>query len=190
VGDLDTEGVRVEFRVLGPLEVRVDDRPLPLGGTRPRVVLAALLLGCNSVVPVDRLIGAIWGEDPPGTPTAQIQAAVSALRKAVGADRIVTRTPGYLIRVDRGELDLDEFDREVAAARRALHEGDVRRAADGLHAALRWWRDDVLVDLADMPLHAVTVPVDERRWTIWEERIEVDLALRRTPSWSRSCPRS
>jgi DNA-binding SARP family transcriptional activator len=171
--------VPVEFRVLGPLEVRVHDRPLPLGGTRPRVVLAALLLGRNTVVPVERLISAIWGDEPPGTPTAQIQAAVSTLRKTLGASRIVTRTPGYLVRIDRGELDLDEFDREVAAARRALDEGDATRAADGLRAALEWWRDDALVDLAELPIRAAAVPIDERRWTAWEERIEADLTLRR-----------
>lgn len=173
----------MEFRILGPLEVRVHDRPLALGGTRPRVVLAALLLGRNTVVPVERLISAVWGEDPPGTPTAQIQAAVSTLRKTFAAageaDRIVTRTPGYRIRIERGELDLDEFDREVAAARRALDEGDPKRAADGLHAALEWWRDDALVDLAELPIQAVAVSIDERRWTAWEERVEVDLALRR-----------
>jgi DNA-binding SARP family transcriptional activator len=44
------------------------DRPLPLGGTRPRAVHAALLLGLNTVVPVERLVSAIWEEDPPGTP--------------------------------------------------------------------------------------------------------------------------
>jgi DNA-binding SARP family transcriptional activator len=49
------------------------DRPLPLGGTRPRAVLAALLrraglLGRNTVVPVERLVSAIWEENPPGTP--------------------------------------------------------------------------------------------------------------------------
>ena len=169
----------MEFRVLGPLEVRVHDRPLPLGGTRPRVVLAALLLGRNTVVPIERLISAIWGDEPPGTPTAQIQAAVSTLRKTLGASRIVTRTPGYLVRIDRGELDLDEFDRDVAAARRALDEGDAARAADGLRAALEWWRDDALVDLAELPIRAAAVPIDERRWTAWEERIEADLALRR-----------
>jgi DNA-binding SARP family transcriptional activator/energy-coupling factor transporter ATP-binding protein EcfA2 len=169
----------VEFRVLGPLEVRVHDRPLALGGTRPRAVLAALLLGRGAVVPVERLIAAVWGDDPPGTPTAQIQAAVSALRKALGADRIVTRSPGYLLRVERGELDLDEFDREVAAARRMREEGDLDGAAAALRAALQWWRDDALVDLAELPVRAAAVALDERRRSAGEERIEVDLALRR-----------
>ena len=131
----------MEFRVLGPLEVRVHDRPLALGGTRPRAVLAALLLGRGAVVPVERLIAAVWGDDPPGTPTAQIQAAVSALRKTLGAaggaDRIATRSPGYLLRVERGELDLDEFEREVAAARRMREEGDLDGAAGALRAALQ-----------------------------------------------------
>lgn len=169
----------MEFRVLGPLEVRVRDRPLPLGGTRPRAVLAALLLARNTVVPVDRLVTAIWAEDPPGTPTAQIQAAVSALRKTLGADRVVTRSPGYLIRIERGELDLDEFDREVSAARRKQEEGDLDGAADGLRAALQWWRDDALVDLAELPVRTAAVALEDRRWAAREERIEADLALRR-----------
>ena len=91
----------------------------------------------------------------------------------------MTRSPGYLLRTERGELDLDEFDREVAAARRMREEGDLDGAADALRAALQWWRDDALVDLAELPVRAGAVAVDERRWVAWEERVEVDLALRR-----------
>ena len=58
-------------------------------------------------------------------------------------------------------------------------EGDLDGAADALRAALQWWRDDALVDLADLPVRAGAVAVDERRWVAWEERVEVDLALRR-----------
>ena len=55
----------LEFRVLGPLQVAKDGRPLPLGGFKQRELLALLLLDRNRVVPRDRLVDTLWGERPP-----------------------------------------------------------------------------------------------------------------------------
>ena len=104
-------GVRVEFRLLGPLEVEQDGHVLAVGGRRQRALLQLLLLHANAVVPRDRLIDALWGERPPETAANALQVAVHALRKFLGADRIVTRERGYLIRVQAGELDLELFRR-------------------------------------------------------------------------------
>ena len=105
----------MEFRALGPLEVLGDDGvPVPLGGPRPRALLAQLLLESNTPVSTDRLIDGIWGEAPPASAANALQVHVHALRAALGADRIVTRPPGYLLRVEPDELDAERFERLVA----------------------------------------------------------------------------
>ena len=71
----------MDFRLLGPLEVRADGRPLPLGGPKQRAVLAMLLLHAREVVSTDRLIDEIWGERPPKTVDAYIQNCISRLRR-------------------------------------------------------------------------------------------------------------
>ncbi|TML50297.1 MAG: hypothetical protein E6G23_01550 [Actinobacteria bacterium] len=79
----------VEFRVLGPVEVVVDGRPISLPAAKPRALLAALLLSSNRVVSVGRLTEDLWGEEPPETATKALQGYVSQLRKALGADRLL-----------------------------------------------------------------------------------------------------
>src|ERR671917_406441 len=102
-------GARVEFKLLGPLEVEIDGRVVAISGQRQRSLLGLLLLHANKPVSRDRLIDALWGERPPETAANSLQVAVHALRRLLGADRIVTRGPGYLLRVDDGELDLQRF---------------------------------------------------------------------------------
>src|SRR4029078_4466398 len=95
----------MEFRVLGPLEVLGDDgEALPLGGKRPRALLAVLLLHPNEAGSSERVSDAVGGEDPPASVRGALQVHVHALRKTLGADRIVTRPPGYLVHVDPDEL--------------------------------------------------------------------------------------
>ncbi len=123
----------MDFRLLGPLEVVDDDGVvLPLGGPRPRALLAQLLLHPNEVVSTDRLIDGIWGETPPASATNALQVHVHTLRSALGADRIVTRAPGYLLRVEDGELDAQRFEqlvrrREAGRGARALARARARR---------------------------------------------------------------
>ncbi len=90
----------MEFRILGPLEVWTEGGEVPLGGPRPRTLLAVLLLHPNEVVPADRLIDEVWGEDPPARPAAALLVNISRLRKALPLDVVVTRSPGYVIRVE------------------------------------------------------------------------------------------
>ena len=80
----------MEFRVLGPLEVVDEGRPLELGGAKQRALLAALLLDTGRVVSTDRLIDALWEDDPPETAAKSIQVYVSQLRRVLGRDRIET----------------------------------------------------------------------------------------------------
>jgi len=160
----------LEFRLLGPLEVLDDDgAPVPLGGRRPRALLAQLLLQPNGVVSTDRLIDGIWGESPPASAQNALQVHVHALRSALGADRINTRPPGYLVRVDEAELDAERFERLVAAGE--------------LHDALALWRGPALADLAGEPFaRAGAGPLEERRLAALEARIDADLAAGRDAS--------
>ena len=100
----------IEFRVLGPVEAAVDGRPVPLAAAKPRALLALLLLHRNRAVGAGVLVEELWGETPPETATKALQGYVSQLRKALGPDRIETRSAGYVLRVEDGELDLDRFD--------------------------------------------------------------------------------
>src|SRR5438067_821030 len=118
----------MEFRILGPLEVVRDDRILKLGGGRQLALVAVLLLRANKAVSVDRLVDDLWGESPPPTAAKIVRNSVSLLRRELG-DRLVTQPPGYLLRVEEGELDSDRLEQALAS-------GDLER----LTKALTLWR--------------------------------------------------
>jgi DNA-binding SARP family transcriptional activator len=170
----------VEFRILGPLEVRSDDRPLQLGGAKPRAVLAILLTRANEVVSRDRLIDELWAENPPATAVNVLQGYVSDLRKALGSGGLVTRAPGYMVAVEPGQLDLHRFERLVEESRATLARGDAGRAADTLREALALWRGSPLADFAYEPFaQAEITRLEELRLVALEWRIEADLVVGR-----------
>jgi len=171
----------MEFRILGPLEVRDQQGPLPLGGAKPRAVLAVLLLHANAAVSAERLAQALWGEDVPPRAVKTVQVHVSRLRKALGDDDVIETSPaGYRLRVEPGELDAERFERQVAEGRRALAAGDCETAAAALRAALDEWRGPALADLAGEPFaQAEIARLEEHRLTAVEARVEADLGLDR-----------
>jgi DNA-binding SARP family transcriptional activator len=99
----------VEFGVLGPLEVTAGGQSLALAGARTRAVLALLLVHANQVVSSDRLLEELWPGQPADRATDSLQVRLSELRKALRsageADRLATRSPGYVLRVKPAELD-------------------------------------------------------------------------------------
>ena len=176
----------MDFRILGPLEVRDDDRVIPLGGVKPRAVLAILLLRANQVVSTDRLVDELWGEQPPKTAGHTLQVFVSDLRGALAASSdgegsqrlIVTKAPGYLIQLEPDQLDLDRFERLAEEGRLALAEGRAEAAAATLREALAIWRGPPLADLAyEAFAQAAITRLDELRLAALEDRIEADLTL-------------
>src|SRR6266511_4636867 len=135
----------MEFQLLGPLEVWEDGRPLSLGGTKQRALLAILLLRANEVVSRDVLIDELWGEQPPASAAHSVEAYVSRLRKTLHADRagepiLVTRPPGYMLRVDFEKLDLHRYERLLEEGRRALATHAPDHALQKLSDALSLWR--------------------------------------------------
>jgi DNA-binding SARP family transcriptional activator len=169
----------LEFHVLGPVEVSADGRPVSLPAAKPRALLATLLLSSNRVVSVDRLIDDLWGEEPPETATKALQGYVSQLRKALGADRLVTKPRGYSLRVEEGELDLDRFERLAREGRELLAGGDSKAAAKRLAEALELWRGAPLAEFSEPFARDAGARLEDARLAALEERIEADLALGR-----------
>jgi DNA-binding SARP family transcriptional activator len=168
----------MQFRILGPLEVADGDSLLPLGGAKQRALLALLLLSVNETVPADRLIEELWGDQSPESARAALQVRVSQLRKALGpaGELVVTRAPGYVLRLDRERLDLHEFERLVAEADAA----EPALAGAKLREALALWRGAPLADLAYEAFAQPAIRrLDELRITTVEKRIDADLALGR-----------
>src|SRR5262249_45373733 len=107
----------MQFRVLGPLEVVRDGGAVDVRGSKRRSVLALLVLHANEVVRRDRLIEELWGERVPANAAGALQNHVSRLRKDLGADVVVTKPWGYVLRAEPGEIDLEVFEALVAEAK-------------------------------------------------------------------------
>ncbi|SNT49615.1 DNA-binding transcriptional activator of the SARP family [Streptosporangium subroseum] len=173
----------MEFRLLGPVEVWSGDRQVSLGGAKPRTLLAALLLDEGRVVPAERLVAVLWGEDPPDTARAVLQTYVSSLRRSF--DRaglpsvIVSHRVGYLADIPAEALDRTVFDRLVTDGRKAAVEGRHQEATESLRAALALWRGPALGGVSDSFLLTEAGRLDELRLTVTEERISAELALGR-----------
>src|SRR5205085_9550860 len=170
----------LEFRLLGPVEAVIDGRPVRLPAAKPRALLAVLLLDRNRVVSVGRLVEDLWGDDPPETATKALQGYVSQLRKALGADRRLTKPPGYSLRVEDGELGLDRFEGLLREGRELLGAGDSKAAARRLAEALELWRGAPFAEFESEPFaRDAGARLEDARLAVLEERIEADLALGR-----------
>jgi DNA-binding SARP family transcriptional activator len=172
--------MKMDFRLLGPLEVRDGDRVLSLGAAKQRTLLAILLMNANEVVPVERLIDELWDERPPDSAATAVHVYVSRLRKQLPAEVLVTCAPGYVVRVGDEELDVDRFETLVTAGRRAAAAATPERASELLSAALALWRGPALAEFAFEPFAQREIArLEELRVTALEERIEAELELGR-----------
>ncbi|MER7006163.1 BTAD domain-containing putative transcriptional regulator [Dactylosporangium sp. NPDC000555] len=179
----------MQFRVLGPMElVGGDGQIVDLGGPKLRAVLSLLLLDANRVVPLDRLIDQLWGDEPPASATGNLQSYISQLRRILEpsrgprqpAERLLTRPPGYLIRACEDDLDLLRFSRLIADGGKTLHDGDPQAAEALLREGLALWRGEPLADLVDEPaIAAERMRLQELYLTARERYGETLLALGR-----------
>src|SRR5262245_55221732 len=168
----------MEFAVLGPVEVRIDGRVLPLGGPKQRALLALLLLNANAVVSRDRLVDELWGERAPASAQRSLDTYVYRLRTLLGGDRIERQPPGYRLHLEPGELDLDRFEALLEQGRSAAAAGDPVMARDRLGDALALWRGRALADLASESwLRVEAARLEERRLLALEGRIDAELQL-------------
>ncbi|MGW6644819.1 BTAD domain-containing putative transcriptional regulator [Streptomyces iakyrus] len=179
----------MEFKVLGPLEVVSGGRSLPLGGVKQRAVLGLLLLHANQVVATSQLLEALWPEDArPVTARKMVQNAVWGLRALLESGdgegheppQLLTRAPGYILRVDPEQLDATRFERAVAAGRARLDAQEAAEAAELLGEALGEWRGSALSDLAEQGVEwAELTALRQLRLDAMEDRFEAELACGR-----------
>ena len=173
----------MRFLILGPLEAYDGERRLSLGGTKQRALLAMLLLHANEVVSSDRLVDALWGEAASDDAAKALSVALSRLRKVLEPERspgaagelLVTRPPGYLMKLDADQLDVHRFDQLVLEARSV---DDPATSAGLLREALALWRGPPLADLAYESFGQSEIArLEESRLAALEQRIEFDLML-------------
>jgi DNA-binding SARP family transcriptional activator len=176
----------MEYRILGPLEVFDAGVLLAVGGPRHRKLLAVLLVNAGAVVSSERLVSALWGEDPPDSAPAMLHVRISEVRNALrgaGLDRnagIATEHSGYRLEVGVDALDSRRFERLAAEGRQALARGDNVSVSAKLRQALALWRGPPLVEVADeLFARAEIARLEALRLQALEDRLEADLALGR-----------
>ena len=165
--------VDLSISILGPVEVRVGDRVIPLPRNKHRALASLLAVRAGEVVPADVLIEELWGGRPPRTAREALHNNISQLRSKLGGDAIEWREPGYVLHIDPEGLDLFRFDRLVEEARQTASPEE--RAAK-LTAALALWRGAALVDLAYDEIGIREAGrLDELRLTAREDLIDAEL---------------
>src|SRR5262249_55662876 len=150
------DALAISLGVLGPLVATRNGRQLDLGGRRQRAVLALLLLARGDLVPADRLIDSLWGNQPPPSAAGALQAYISHLRRRLEPDRlarsrdslIASEGPGYAVRLPDGAVDAWRFEGLI---RQASTEQDPAAAVSTLLEALALWRGPAYVEYADEP---------------------------------------
>ncbi|WP_447003569.1 BTAD domain-containing putative transcriptional regulator [Saccharothrix isguenensis] len=183
----DGGGERLRFEVLGLLRAVRGGVEVDLGAAKQRAVLAVLLLARNAPVSRGQIIEAVWGDNTPTSAVNLVQTYVAGLRRALEprrarrapAELLTSVGDGYLLRVDPNAVDLDEFERGVAAAARLRSTGDLVAAATALDQALDLWRGEPLGGVAGLFAEVERGRLAERRLAVLEERAELLLLIGR-----------
>jgi DNA-binding SARP family transcriptional activator len=181
---VDNHASRVEFRVLGSVEIWVAGRRLALPGRLQPGLVAALATRPNQVVSANWLTGALWFDRPPRDARDALHGQVWRVRRTLasggaGADRLVWYAVGYLLRAAPDEIDAVHFRRLAETGRAALLRGEAAKASRLLRAALALWRGAPF-DGLHLPALAQEVAVlQERRLGALQDRIDVDLRMAR-----------
>lgn len=166
----------LSIRVLGPVEVSVDDEVVVVGGHNQRAVLVALVMSLNHAVSADQLAFAVWGDDPPASAHATLQSHISHLRTLLG-DSIRFADDAYTLRVDPSRVDSVAFERLVKEARLAMG-FDAMEARFRAVSALQLWRGNAFGDLGEEEFTALEARrLDLLRMEAIEIRLEADIEL-------------
>jgi DNA-binding SARP family transcriptional activator len=163
----------MDFRILGPLEVRDRGGQIELRRRKVQALLAVLVLHAGEPVSSDALIDALWGETPPRTARAALQNYIAQLRRALGPGLVASRAGGYALEAGREQIDLGRFERLAAEGRAA--EGAIR--VEKLGEALALWHGPPLGDLAFEPFAAhEAARLEELRTATLEDLIDAQLS--------------
>jgi DNA-binding SARP family transcriptional activator len=175
----------VWFGLLGPLQVRVEDREIRVPAGRQRILLAALLLTPGRPVSGARLAKLVWDGQPPSGAAVTLRSYIKRLRQVLGPPgraRIITSGSGYEIDAAGDEIDIAQFEAKLRLGEAAAQSGAWQRAADLLGQAEAMWRGTPLADIPCQELQLAEVPrLEEQRMQAIQWRIEADLQLVRQP---------
>lgn len=171
---------KMEYRILGPVEVRDAGIEIPLDGVKQRTVLAALLISEGRFLSDAEMSTLLWGSNPPATLNAQIYNYISRLRKTLGPDVSITRlTSGYLMRIGTASFDLLDFEKLATSGQTALRAKRHEDASRLLRAALALWRGPALANVSEYLTDAEGPRIEETRISVIESLIEADLTMGR-----------
>jgi predicted ATPase/DNA-binding SARP family transcriptional activator len=171
----------IEIRLLGPVELAIEGRDVPLGGPRQRSLLALLAMRPGHVIPADSLVDEIWAGEPPEGADRTLRSYVSRLRRSLHGESSIDATHrGYVLRAPEDAVDALEFERLAREGADLLDRGAARQARERLGEALARWRGRPFGEVGrDGTLAAAAERLEERRLLALEQRIEADLALGR-----------
>jgi predicted ATPase/DNA-binding SARP family transcriptional activator len=173
----------IEFRLLGPPEVVVDGRPVPIGSLQQRAILVALLLARDAVVPSSELADVVWGDHPPASAAKTLQGLVWRLRRQLPGVDVLGQDEGYRLVAGTEAVDARRFERLVTEGQRAAEQHKSEQATAAFEAALSLWRGPALGEFASWPFaQAEVARLDEARFGAIEDLAEAELALGRTAS--------
>ncbi|MDA1365776.1 AfsR/SARP family transcriptional regulator [Glycomyces algeriensis] len=174
----------LDVRLLGPLEVRVDGRPVSFPRGNATTILALLLDDAGRVISMGGLVSGVYGDELPLDPEAQIQNTVGVLRRQLGSARGRIETVGraYRFRIAETELDTLRCKAKESQARTHRREGRSDEAAAVLREALAEWRGPALADLPGRAAGAIGRRLDEYRLILLEQRIDADIDSGRAPA--------
>jgi len=175
----------MQFRILGPLQVLAQGRPIDTGAPKQRALLAFLLIHRNQILSADRILEEVWAGDPPPGGARTLQVHISKLRKALaqggasGPGPLRTQDAGYVLEVEPDDLDASLFEHLWRRARTDLEVNPGHAAAD-LRRALGLWRGPALADFTyDAFAQGEIRRLEDLRVTALEDSMEADLALGR-----------
>ncbi|MGF7236699.1 MAG: AfsR/SARP family transcriptional regulator [Frankia sp.] len=176
------------FKILGGLEIIQDGRSLTPSPPKVRRVLALFVLRAGQVVLPDSLIEELWGRQPPKSAVTTMQTYVYHLRKMFNEEHLetpegellVTRLPGYVLRIPSESIDFQVFERLVDDGQNELGNGRPERAAATLRRALDLWNGPVLANVSlGTVLEGHVIRLEERRINALQLRIQADLQMGR-----------
>ncbi|GLZ36616.1 AfsR/SARP family transcriptional regulator [Actinokineospora sp. NBRC 105648] len=178
----------MRFNTLGPLEVLHNGQYINPTAPKACNTLALLLCRANEVVEIPALIDELWSDNPPRSAVTTTQTYIYQLRKMLGralgddADgpRLVTRAPGYRLRIDEDLIDARVFERRAREGKRLLAAGRAAEASRRLQEALDLWRGPALADVrTGRVLEAHVVRLEETQLGTLQLRVQADMQLGR-----------
>jgi len=183
--------VPLRVGVLGPVTAWRGEREVNAGQPRQLAVLGLLAMRANRVVSRGELVDAVWGDQPPASAESGIYTYVAGLRRVLEPDRprpapdrsqrvparvLVSAGGGYMLRLDPGCLDSEQFEHCIGRARSLRVSGDLAGGVQAIDEALALWRGLPFAGVPGPFAEAERLRLRELRTAAAEERADLLLA--------------